>query len=189
MSPQEKPLPYHYSSFAGPQRRASWGKNWLTDDGELLVTQRTPAYMVELGVDDNAPPLAATTFDGKPLNLNDYRGKYELIDFWAAWCAPCIDEIPQLKETFEKFAKDDKLAMIGVALDDDLDAAKKLVAKQGLPWVQVSVDGSIEGAVTRAYRAQSIPAIYLIGPDGKIIAKDLRGRQILQVVSKVLEKR
>jgi thiol-disulfide isomerase/thioredoxin len=189
LSPRARERGYGYTSMAGPQRRASWGKNWLIDDGELLVAQRTPEAMAGLEVGDPAPPLSAMTLDGKPLKLEDYRGRYVLLDFWATWCAPCLAEIPQLKETYESFARDGQLVMIGLSLDEGIDAPKRLVAAREIPWLQVFVDEATGGPIARAYGAQSIPAIFLIGPDGKVVAKDLRGDQIPKVVAKALGKK
>jgi thiol-disulfide isomerase/thioredoxin len=189
LSPRAREKGYGYTSMAGPQRRASWGKNWFIDDGEFLVAQRTLDALAGLEVGDPAPPLSAMTLDGKPLKLEDYRGKYVLLDFWATWCAPCLAEIPQLKEIYESFARDGQLVMIGVSLDEKIDTPKRLVAAREIPWLQVFVDGATGGPVARAYGAQSIPAIFLIGPDGKVVAKDMRGDQIPKVVAKALGKK
>jgi len=188
LSPRVKENGYAYTAMAGPQRRASWGKNWLSDDGELLVARRTLEAMLELEIGDPAPPLVAMTIDGKPVNLEDYRGKYVLLDFWATWCAPCLEEIPHLKEVHQTFGKDERLVMIGLSLDEEIGAPRKLVAAREIPWAQVHLGGATESPVARAYGAQSIPAIYIIGPNGKVFAKGLRGDQIKGVVAKALGK-
>jgi thiol-disulfide isomerase/thioredoxin len=74
--------------------------------------------------------------------IEDYRGKYVLLDFWATWCAPCLAEMPKLKETYESFAKDGQLVMIGVSLDEKIDAPKRFVAAREIPWLQVFVEGT-----------------------------------------------
>jgi len=188
LSPKVKEKGYGYTAMSGPMRRASWGKNWLMDDGELLIAQRTLEAMAGLEVDDPAPPLAAKSFDSKSVNLEDYRGKYVLLDFWATWCAPCLEEIPKLKEVYEAFGKDGRLVMVSVSLDEEVDAPRKFVAAREIPWVQVWLEGATGGPIARAYAAQQIPAIFLIGPDGKVVAKGLRGEQIKEVVAKALGK-
>ncbi len=188
LSPKANEKVFGYTAMTSPQRRVSWGKNWLADDGELLVAQRTLEAMIELEVGDPAPSLAATTFGDAPFDLANYRGKYVLLDFWATWCGPCLDEIPNLKETYKAFSEDGRLVMIGLCLDREVGAPKKLVASREIPWVQLFLGDLHTSSVYRAYRIHGIPAIFLIGPDGRIVAKDLRGEKINETVAKALGK-
>jgi peroxiredoxin len=192
LSPSVKKSGYGYENLHGsPMKRAFYGENcWVLDDGELLIAQRTleAGVLAEVGVGDPAPPLAAKTLDGKSLKLEDYRGKYVLLDFWATWCTPCIADMPDLKEVHEAFGRDGRLVMIGLSLDEETDAPKKFVAERGIPWVQVSLGLGSETTVAKDYGVQAIPATFLIGPDGKVIAKGMRGKQIKEVVAKALGK-
>ncbi len=171
-----------------PLARVEYGENWVIDDGDLLVAQRTLAalYKVELKVGDAAPPFTAKTLDGKPIALEDYRGKYLLLDFWATWCGPCIAEFPHLEAINKEFGKDKRFAMIGLSLDDEIDAPKKLLTAKNLSWPQVFLGNASESQVAKDYNAQSIPLILLIGPDGKIVALGLRGEAITAAVAKAL---
>lgn len=69
------------------------------------------------------------TLDGKPLKLEDFRGKFVLLEFWATWCGPCLYETPALKATYEAFRENERFVMIGLSLDTDVDAPKKYVAE------------------------------------------------------------
>jgi peroxiredoxin len=177
-----------YSSMVGsPLRRAIWGRTWLIDDGELMVAERMLESMdpgPEVGV--TAPPLAAKSLDGRPVSLEDYRGRYVLLDFWATWCGPCLEEVPNLKAAHEEFGKGGRLAVLGVSVDEGPEAPRKLVEARGIPWAQVHAEGAVAGPIAKRYGAFSIPRIYLIGPDGKVVARDLRGEKIKQAVAKAL---
>jgi len=113
---------------------------------------------------------------GNPVSLSSFRGKYVLVDFWASWCGPCRQENPNVVQNFNRF-KNKKFTVLGVSLDRPGQKQKWLDAihADGLAWTHVSDLNFWSNAVAVQYKIQSIPQNFLIGPDGKIVAKNLRG--------------
>jgi thiol-disulfide isomerase/thioredoxin len=116
-----------------------------------------------------APDFSRTGFDGKPVTLKDYRGKVVLVDFWASWCPPCVEEAPHLI-ALQK-ANAGKLQIIGVSMDDEEAAARKM-GKQ-FPFNYPLFMGDAKFA-TLFGGVLGMPELFLIGRDGKVI-KSWRG--------------
>ncbi|WP_461532453.1 redoxin domain-containing protein [Sinomicrobium sp.] len=123
--------------------------------------------------------------DGKPVSYADYAGKYVFIDFWASWCGPCRAENPNVLKAYNTY-KDKNFTILGVSLDDDEAKWKKAIAEDGLPWTQVSDLKGFKNEISSYYGIQGIPSTLLIDPEGKIIAKDLRGQELHQKLEEIL---
>src|SRR5207302_317867 len=80
--------------------------------------------------------LAGPSLGGTPVNVADYQGKIVLVDFWATWCIPCVQEMPRVKEVYDKY-HDQGLEIIGVSLDDDRAALERFVKGRKIPWPQI----------------------------------------------------
>ena len=148
-----------------------------TEAGKAFAKRLPKIKAVALGA--AAPEFAETDTLGKMVNLSSFRGKYVLIDFWASWCGPCRAENPNLVKAFNHY-KGQKFTIIGVSLDRPNGKDKWLPAihKDGLSWTQVSDLKFWDSKVAGQYAVRGIPQNFLLDPDGKIIAKNLRGNDL-----------
>lgn len=122
--------------------------------------------------------------DGKAVRLSDYvgNGKYILVDFWASWCGPCREEIPTLKDIWYEF-KGEKFDIVGAPVFDKVKDSQEAVSELKIPYKQIY---SVPESVPAAYGFDYIPYIILIGPDGTILERDLRGDNIRNKVRSYL---
>ena len=158
------------------------------DDRPIDLGVLRPGLKQTLRVGQPAPPFEIETLDGRRVKLADFRGKYLLLDFWATWCGPCVAEIPELKAVHDRFGKDPRFAMISLSVDAEKEAPRKFVKKKGIAWTQGFVGEWAEGGVSDAYHAETIPAMYLIGPDGTLKSVGLRGEAVAGVIGELLKK-
>lgn len=121
-----------------------------------------------------APDIVLPNPDGKEIALSTLRGKYVLIDFWASWCKPCRMENPNVVRMYKKYSKD-KFEIYGVSLDQKRENWLKAIQDDKLTWLQVSDLKYWNSAAAKLYNITSIPHTVLVGPDGKIVATNLRG--------------
>lgn len=126
--------------------------------------------------------------DGKPVSLESVvkTHKYTLVDFWASWCMPCRAENPNVVKAFKAFHKKG-FTVFGVSLDKKHDNWVAAIKKDGLDWPQVSDLKFWSSAAAKLYGVQSIPHNVLIGPDGKIVAKNLRGANLQDTLKKFMK--
>ncbi|UZR93195.1 redoxin domain-containing protein [Chondrinema litorale] len=132
-----------------------------------------------------APDIELQSPEGKDISLSSLRGKYVLIDFWASWCGPCRQENPNVVRVYNKF-KDKGFEIYGVSLDRDKNAWNKAIEKDGLTWLHVSDLNFWNSEVVPLYNIEGIPMTVLLDKDGKIIAKNLRGKALEDKLTELL---
>jgi len=143
--------------------------------------------LLAVAVGQIAPDFSAPNPEGKMVSLKESLGKVTLIDFWASWCGPCRMENPNVVAMYNEF-HEKGLNIIGVSLDREGQKDKWLEAIETdkLTWVHVSNLKFWQDPIAVQYGIQSIPATLLLGADGKIIAKNLRGNELREKVSELL---
>ncbi|UYW02043.1 redoxin domain-containing protein [Flavobacterium agricola] len=133
-----------------------------------------------------APDFSAPNTEGEVVALYDNLGKVTIVDFWAAWCGPCRQENPNLVALYKQY-KDKGLAIVGVSLDRSEAAWKKAIKDDKLDWVQVSNLQYFQDPVAQTYVINAIPASFVLDANGKIIAKNLRGKQLDDKIAELLK--
>ncbi len=124
-----------------------------------------------------APEIILNDTTGNPVSLSSLRGKYVLLDFWAAWCRPCREENPNIIRNYNEF-KDKGFEVFQVSLDRKREDWVKGIKQDNLPWINVSDLNYYQSEAAVLYSINKIPSAFLLDPDGRIIAKDTQLRGI-----------
>ena len=142
--------------------------------------------MEKVQVGSVAPDFTLPDVDGNPVSLSSFRGKYVLVDFWAAWCPDCRKENPNIVAAWEKY-KDKNFAVLGVSLDRKRDQWLAAIEKDNLTWTQVSDLKYWDSEAAVLYCIRWIPMSFLIDPEGKIVSIGLEGEELHNKLEELLK--
>ena len=132
------------------------------------------------------PDFSATDLDGKPISLQQYRGKVILLDFWGIWCGFCLAEMPNVKRVYDTY-KDQGFDIIGVNLDTDETRLRNYLKENDIQWRQIFSGQKWKSPLVQQYHIRSIPAPCLIARDGTLISSEARGVKLEQLVVEALK--
>ena len=133
-----------------------------------ILLARAPAS-APTAIGSIAPDFTLADLDGRPISLAELRGRPVIVNFWASWCGPCVEEFPLLREAAERHAGEG-LVVVGIVWRDRSEAAREFMARNGASWAAAMDPGE---RVARDYGILGPPETYFIGRDGTIVARQI----------------
>lgn len=160
-------------------------KEMFKDNAMVNQFREEIEKLKKLAVGQPAPEFEAYTPTNKTVKLSDYRGKYVLVDFWASWCMPCRKENPNLVRIYNTY-KGKGFDILGVSLDNNPGSWMRAIEEDKLTWTNVSDLKAWSSDLIINYRIKAIPSSVVLDPQGKIIAKNLRSKELEDLLKSTL---
>ncbi len=162
-------------------------QNHPIEDLRAVAQQQIEPHLMRVNMIGKPLDISGLVWkDGKPFDWNQYRGKVVLIDFWATWCRPCLEEFPNMKANYERF-KPKGFEIVGINMDQQRSEAELFLTREQLPWQTIFAPDPTNNPVAKKYRVESIPFLVLVDRDGTVIDLHLRGDRLTKRLEKLFD--
>lgn len=178
-----------YKMYSGDPMRLenyknSFGQSVMNSPYIEVINERIQKLkLTKIG--NEIPSFTMLDTSGVMVSIEDFRGKFVLIDFWASWCGPCRRENPNIVSAFNEY-NSKGFTVVGISLDEDRKAWVNAIVKDSLSWTNLSDLGGWENELAQKFGVRSIPFSILIDPNGTILVKDLHGEFLHHELKKYL---
>ncbi|HWB09360.1 MAG TPA: redoxin family protein [Pirellulales bacterium] len=181
-----RPLEYGDDLEWAAQAIERLAKAFGPDDGPFGAQARSLFGSARrLGLVGHEVTLDGTTTAGQAFDWASYRGKVVLIDFWATWCGPCVAELPNVRELYDKY-HERGFDVVGISLDGDREALDKFLSEKGIPWTTLHQAGGQHPAAA-FYGVSAIPTVLLVDRDGKVVSIRARGEELKRLLGELMQ--
>lgn len=160
-------------SFDPERARSLYNEVAKNEDPEISEAAKSGLELMTMR--EKPLDLAFTAVDGRKVDLAALRGKVVLIDFWATWCPPCVEEVPDVVAVYDKF-REQGFEIVGISLDEDKEALEKFTKENKMPWPQFFDGKGWENELAQRFKIQSVPTMWLLDREGKLADPAPRGR-------------
>lgn len=158
-----------------------------SDERIQQMAAKFDGVLRRLDLPGNPIEITGTLLDGTPFDQASLDGQVVLVDFWATWCGPCIAELPNVLEQYEKYHARG-FEVIGISLDEDKKALVDFVSERKIPWpilFEQSEGSGWNHPMATKYGISGIPTVILVGRDGRVVSLDVRGEKLGQALDKL----
>ena len=160
-----------------------------TNDSIRQMAESFQGTIRRLALPGNPMKITGTLLNGQPFDQSTLAGKIVLVDFWATWCGPCIAEIPNVLEQYQKYHSKG-FEVVGISLDQERDALEKFVTERKIPWpilFEPSEGSGWQHPLASYYGISGIPTVILIGKDGNVVSLNARGERLGELLDELFK--